>query len=89
MGRYGKNMRDCCDSNAQRGQAHIKGCPSKEAALEAKALDLAREAVAQFEEAYGHDKSLPGQIRAGRKDGYERVQCAKSAALAALEETVQ
>lgn len=26
MGRYGKNMRDCCDSVAQRGQAHIRGC---------------------------------------------------------------
>lgn len=23
---YGKNMRSCCDSVAERGRAHIKGC---------------------------------------------------------------
>lgn len=28
MGRYGKGMRDCCDSPAQRNQDHVKGCPS-------------------------------------------------------------
>jgi hypothetical protein len=26
MGKYGAGMRDCCDSPAQAGQAHIRGC---------------------------------------------------------------
>lgn len=26
MGKYGRGMRDCCDSPAQQGQPHIKGC---------------------------------------------------------------
>lgn len=86
MGRYGKNMRDCCDSNAQRGTPHIKGCQSKEAALETKAVVFAREAVAQYEERHGHSCIIPAEIRAGKRDGHERVQCAKAAVIAALEE---
>lgn len=29
MGRYGTGMRDCCDSLAQQGTPHIKGCPNE------------------------------------------------------------
>lgn len=28
MARYGKGMRDCCDSVAKEGVPHIKGCPN-------------------------------------------------------------
>lgn len=45
------------------------------------ALQLAREAVAEFEEAYGHNPSIPRDIRAGKHDGWERVVCAKHAVL--------
>ena len=30
MGRYGKDMRDCCDSVAKQGVPHIKGCEYEE-----------------------------------------------------------
>lgn len=36
MGRYGKNMRDCCDSVAQPGTPHIVGCEGFELPLLAK-----------------------------------------------------
>ena len=39
MGRYGKGMRDCCDSPAQAGQNHIPGCVFVSDMLEQMARD--------------------------------------------------
>jgi hypothetical protein len=44
MGRYGKNMRDCCDSPAQRGSLHVRGCPSGVAAIAADQIETMRQA---------------------------------------------
>lgn len=45
--------------------------------VEEAALVYAREAVAQFEEKFGHDQLAPARVREGLHDSWERVQCAK------------